>query len=492
MFDKKLLKTKKVSEKTFEFDVFKHQQNAEDSPSLIALGQSRENYNLLSEDGSLKSGYGFSLLTMPTNENDLDSEETFYLQGEEICFLWKMKWYDSSTDSNRHYLFFYNNQNNVCFDNIFGARFDAPFVIETEFSSLPFITNYRSDSEDTILLSGKDDSLLQIFAGAEVKKGTAPAIISCCNHYGKMFAITASARGRLVYSTDDIFDWTDQGVKNLDFSDERGDLNKIISFNDYVYLFRDFGITKLSIYGDEEEFAISHCYKATSFIRPGTIVQVGEDVYFLEGEKLKVFNGVSVKDVPISAMKLLQGQDNRYAQAECFDGKYFLACRAKFDGQKNVGCEEGQFKNNALFIYDILDKHLDIVRGVDIRQLLALTNGLKSKLIACFYNAHKAKIGQLTKDGQVFENSLSCFWKSGKIDFEKPSQRKTIKDFQIISSKDCQIRFISDEGEKICQLSGGEKMQKKIVNLSGRSFEVEISSESEIGHISDFVLTVMM
>ena len=81
---------------------------------------------------------------------------------------------------------------------------------------------------------------------------------------------------------------------------------------------------------------------------------------------------------------------------------------------------------------------------------------------------------------------------SGKIDFEKPSQRKTIKDFQIISSKDCQIRFISDEGEKICQLSGEEKMQKKIVNLSGRSFEVEISSESEIGHISDFVLTVMM
>ena len=90
MFDKKLLKTKKVSEKTFEFDVFKHQQNAEDSPSLIASGQARENYNLLSEDGSLKSGYGFSLLTMPTNENDLDSEETFYLQGEEICFLWKM------------------------------------------------------------------------------------------------------------------------------------------------------------------------------------------------------------------------------------------------------------------------------------------------------------------------------------------------------------------------------------------------------------------
>ena len=66
MFDKKLLKTKKVSEKEFEFDVFKNQQNQDDDPSIIKDGVARQSYNLISEDGSLQSGYGFSTLTMPT------------------------------------------------------------------------------------------------------------------------------------------------------------------------------------------------------------------------------------------------------------------------------------------------------------------------------------------------------------------------------------------------------------------------------------------
>lgn len=492
MFDKKLLKTKKVSEKEFEFDVFKNQQNQDDDPTLISPGQARESYNLISEDGSLQSGYGFSSLSMPANETDLDREEPFIVRGDEILFLWKMKWYDASRDSNRHYLFFYNSQNEVCFDNIFGLRSEVPFVIQTEFSSLPFITNYRSDGEDTILLSAKEGVLKQIFSGADVKTGQSEAIISCCNHYGKLFAITAAARGKLVYSSDDIFSWKDNGTKDLDFSDERGDLNKIISFNDYVYLFRDFGITKLSEYGEENEFSISHIYKASAFIRPNTIVEIGDSVYFVEGEKLKKFNGVSVKDVPISAMKLLQGQDNRYATAECFDGKYFLACNAKFDDEKIVACEEENFNNNALFVYDIQKQHLDIVRGVDIRQLLALSNGLKSKLIACFYNQNKNMIGQLTKDGIVFDQSLANLWKSGQLDFGVLGKRKTIKTFQINSQKDCSIRFASDEGEKVCSVKGGEKLQQVIVNLSGKSFEIEISSEKEIGKVTNFVLTVMM
>lgn len=492
MFDKKLLKTKKVSEKEFEFDVFKNQQNRDDDPTLIAQGVARQSYNLISEDGSLQSGYGFSSLTMPANETDLEVEEPFIVRGDEISYIWKMKWYDASTDSNRHYLFFYNNQNEVCFDNIFGSRIETPFVIQTEFSSQPFITNYRSDSEDTILLSAKNGFLMQILAGADVKTGKSEAIISCCNHYGKLFAITASARGKLVYSTDDIFSWKDNGTKDLDFSDERGDLNKIISFNDYVYLFRDFGITKLSEYGDENEFSISHVYRASSFIRPSTIVEIGDSVYFVEGEKLKKFNGVSVKEVPISAMNLLEGQDNRYATSEVFDGKYFLACKAKFDDEKTVACEEEPFKNNALLVYDIQKEHLDIVRGVDIRQLLALSNGLKSKLIACFYNQHKGKIGQLTKDGNMFDLSLANLWKSGQLDFGKLGARKTIKSFHITSKNDCKIRFVSDEGEKMCSVKGGGKLQDVIVNLSGKSFEIEIFSEREIGKITNFVLTVMM
>lgn len=494
MFVRNLLKTKKTTEKQFQFDLFKKQQNTEDDLSQLQLGQAKESYNFISADGSLKSGYGFMPLQMPVSEEDLGTEQAFPILGGEIGKLWKLKWYDQGADRNCCCLFYYNDQNQVCFDNLFDQRLDQPYFWPTEFSEMPFITNYRYSKEDMILLSAKDETFMLISGTGKAQTGSAPAIVSCCNHYGKLFAITAKARGTLVYTDADIIDWDDSLVNNLDFSDDRGDLNKIISFNDYLYLFRDFGITKVSAYAKDEEFAVSHIYKSSGYIYPETVVEMGDQVYFLEGEKLKSFDGLNVKDLSIECLSLLKGQDNRYANAQVFDGKYFLACRGKFDDE-NVGCEESSFgyKNNLLIVYDIAKKQVDILRGVDIRQMLALNNHLKSKLIACFYNDHKAQIGQLTRNGKVFGNKQPAKWKSGKLDFDAMGRRKLVKEILITSLGDCQITLRSEEGAKTYCVKGGENQQKISTKLFGNMFEVELSSACEDDdYITDFALVVSM
>ncbi|MBO5395175.1 MAG: hypothetical protein J6A28_04695 [Clostridia bacterium] len=491
MFYKNLLKTKKTSDKQFEFDVFNMQQNTSDDDVLVKDGQATLSYNFICGDGSLKSGYGFQELVMPYSETNLDDEYPFAVRGTQVQRLWKLKWYDAANDENHHYLFFYNDENYVCFDDLFRERF-MTFFWPTEFTSLPYITNYRYNNQDSILLSGKDDKLMIICGNGTAKKGEAPEIVSCCNHYGKLFAITASARGALVYTDVDIINWDDALTKQLDFSDGRGDLNKIISFNDYLYLFRDFGITKVSVYSSGADFSISHIYKSSGYIHPNTVVEMGDEVYFLEGEKLKSFDGNNVKDVEVDCLSLLKGQDNRYANAEAFDGKYFLACRGFFEGE-NVGCEScaDGYNNNMLVVYDVAQKHVDVLRGVDIRQLLALTNSLKSKLVACFYNDNKAKIGQLTYNGAVFGEKLTGVWKSGKIDFEMPTKRKRIKSISITSFSDCQITIKSDEEEKSYTVKGNSEKQNLQTNVFGQRFEFEISSCGEdADYISDFVVTV--
>ena len=491
MFYKNLIKKRNTTEKLFEFDMFKKEQNPDDS-SQLKVGETKLSYNFISEDGSLRSGYGFKDVEVPTSETDLENERQLQILGNEVFTIWKLKWYNYTNDTNCYYLFYYNDNNEVCYDSLFQQSLGT-FHIPTQFTQPPYITNYRNKRLDAILLSGKDENALVIYGNGTKEEGTAPSIISCCNHYGKLFAITGEARGGLVYNDAlDIVSWDNALTKNLDFGDPRGDLNKVISFDDYVYVFRDHGITQISEYSTNKLLAVSHMYKTDGFIYPKTIVEYGDKVYFLEGNSLKVFNGNGVKDISIKSLEILEGQANHYACAEIYDGKYYLACRGRFDDETEVGCEanDGGYCNNMLLVYDLESGHVDILRGVDIRQMLALTTHLKSKLVACFYNQNKGRIGQLTTDGNLFGNKLQSCWKSGKTDFNMPGERKRMKHFLISTQADVEIKIASDEREKTYIVKGKSTPQKILANICGKEFEVSISSLGGDDYITNFVVTV--
>ena len=492
MFYRNDLTIKKSTEKTFEFDLFNQTQNTFADETTLKVGQPKKVYNFICQDGTLKSGYGFKNLAMPTSESDIQSEVEIPIRGTEVKTMWKLKWYDPTEDQNNYLLFYFNDEKNICYDNLFRVRY-ATFIQPTTYEGTPYATYYRKGGNDAIMLSGEGDALKVITGSNTYTSETAPNIISSCNHYGKLFAITASARGTLVYNENpDVLEWTDDKSKDLDFGDERGDLNKILSFDDYIYIFRDFGITQLSEYGTEGDLAVSHIYKSDAYIYPNTIAQAGDNIYFLEGESLKYFNGSSVKEINLECLNLLKGEDNRFAYGECFNGKYYLACRGNFNDKEKIGCEasENGYNNNLLMVIDPSTQMVDIIRGVDIRELLALNNKLKSKLIACYYNDNKNKIGEITTDGKIFDNTLSAFWESGLTDFGYSGKIKRIKNFYIKSQGECLVTLESDKQCKSFKVYGKSSVQKIRANLLGNQFKVKIESSQNQNYISNFVLTV--
>ena len=100
MFYKNPLATKKSQEKTFEFDMFAQTQNTVDDETTLKIGQPKRVYNFISEDGTLKAGYGFKALAMPTNETELENEFEIGLRGTSVKTIWKLKWYNSNEDKN--------------------------------------------------------------------------------------------------------------------------------------------------------------------------------------------------------------------------------------------------------------------------------------------------------------------------------------------------------------------------------------------------------
>lgn len=488
MFYKKILKTKKTKSERRTFDEFSYSPQFSKNEESIEEGKAKVIYNFNTENNSLSTGYGFRDLQMPESTDDLEDESVVQIRGNEVRCLWKLKWYNSYDDKNNYYLFYFNNEKTVCYDNMFGER-NTTLIIPVNYTSTPYAIYCRRYGSDALFLSGKGAGTTIITGTVLDLNSAAPVVISICSHYGKFFAITAEERGKLVYTDEtDILGWYTEQTSKLDFSDERGDLNRIISFNDYVYIFRDYGITKLSVYSADDEFTIDHIYLSDGYIFPDTISQTGNEIYFYTEKGLKVFNGTNVKDIELDCISLLQGCDNQSCNGVCFLGKYYLACRGNFDDDEVVGCEEDSFKNNMIIVYDIQSKHTDIIRGVDVKQFLALLTPYKSKLVACFNGANIGKIGELIQNGKAFNNELTGIFKSGIIDFDLPEQKKKITDLIIKSEFDCTVEIKNEESTKKIEIKGKSKIQNIKLNFVGKQFELKIKKIGANANIANLII----
>ena len=135
------------------------------------------------------------------------------------------------------------------------------------------------------------------------------------------------------------------------------------------------------------------------------------------------------------------------------------------------------------------NKSFEIVRGIDINRLLTLNNPHKSKLVACFNNEHKGKIGQLNEDGNIFGEQLEKYWRSTNSDFGYSGKVKRIRSFTIKTSGACKVTFESENMIKEISVKGKEGVQRINTNIIGKEFIVTIESLGD-AFISNFVLNV--
>lgn len=458
----------KSERKYVKLNNFDKMQDGQKDDFSLDYGSPKLCVNFLTKNNKLENGYGFSTFKQPTSEDGQESD--YATRGGEIKALYTFKWYDSQNKKNVYALYYFNDEKNICFDNLFGERPDI-FIHPTTFTEIPAGCSYSISGQDAMIFSGEGDSLYVVTGNYGHEVETAPVLLSVCTHYDKLFAITAGARRSLVYTENlDILTWDDSQTSHLSFSDSLGNLNKIISFNDYLYLFRDFGITRVSSYSSESDFSVSHLYQADGYIFPGSIAQGGDKVYFLEKSGLKEFNGSSVKDIAPLTRYLFEGQENKYCSGACFEGKYYLACKL------STGQSTGE--NNALLVYDSQSEEVTICTGMNIRQLQVLPNPIKSKLIACFYGEHKGKIGQLALDGKLFGQDLEKVWQSAWTDFGEKDMKKILS-LSLLTKFDCTLTISSDVEEKSFQITGSDKLQEKSVCVLGKIFQISIVSNGQ-------------
>lgn len=445
-------------------------------------------YNFFTKDGSLKNGLGLKDLTL---KNSRGVDYVIKSSDTEVKGLWTARWLNNANTNVEDYLF-YMVGNNVCYLDLKFPQYT--FTMENTFTDIPSITKIRQNLTLEAFAFTSSDGLVILNQSTETLYNDVPNIMDACYHYNKLFAITQETRNALVYSSQtDVSLWTNSNTYRIDFTDDRGRLLKIMAFNDDLYVFREFGITKVTPYSMNTDFSIDHLYESSSYIYPQTISIYGNYVIFMTKDGLYSFNGSSVKKLDYTIIEKVEKIESSSPCGIGFNGKYYLACKIDF-AESKVGCENSEYVNNSVIIFDFEKKDFQILRGIDIKQFASLNSVNLNKLCAIFNGDNNYKIGEFVDGGQVFGEVYENKWSSGLSDLGYTDKLKHVSELKILAEANCEFLIESDETSKTYQITGSSKVQRIKIDVKGKLLKFSFKSNSLLQKISkpEISVTVQM
>lgn len=462
MFNRKTLPTRSGSTKETKIDDFSAVEEI--------------SYNVRETENGIENGYGFKRLLLPTSEAGQDVQ--FGTNASSILGAWQFTWYDNTDKVDKYYIYFINESKQLKYINILGRKSIYQTGITLN-SSTPSCATFRINNDNDMIFfsSPSDDTTGHGGSGKQVFDNI-PKFISACWHGPYLFLITTGAANKLMYSTSKIDIWNDDNTAEVAIPDLRGGMKKIISVNDYLYLFYEYGVVKLSLYSVGAKISYSHIFSSTARVYENTIAKCGNSVYFLTTEGMFVLENGQVEKMDVQPRFV--GEKNNYACAECFDDKYFLACACDFGDGKNIGVESGTYKNNAMIVYDTKTKKFSYTRGIDVLSFFLIKTPVMQRLCATTRGMYDGHFAQLSYDGKFFDDVLPKCWKSKPLNFDSFDQKellqlgfagKAVGDMSISSpTRSCTLKMSHTLSQPI----------KYKIKLFGDQFTLSFASSSNI------------
>lgn len=449
----KELKIPSATKKKIYLNSFLSKGNIESDESVSDFSDVALLYNFDCSDGTLKSGIGlseYSVLGTPLN----------IAEGVYPVKIFYYTRYDEALNKNRDLLVVYASDKRLYY-TVLNVDTSFKMLNGQLFYSIPICVNYNFAGEDVLILSFEKEGLY-ILNGTTLKRvESAPKITSMCIHSERLFATTSDEGSSLWFSDD--FNPTNWSISLdeagfIELPDERGKLLKVVSFLDYVYVFRSYGISRIYAFGDQTDFSVDNLYNNLGKIYANTVTECGGYIIFLTSSGLYRFNGIdAVKILPFYD-KYLNGVDNEDAKGVYYNGKLYLNVNMKFDNKKT---------EKVVLVYDVESKVPYIAKGLKLDDL-ELVSGEDYKV----YGISNGKFAIINSDGKRFNRSLKKIWESGKSDFNLDTDNKYLDKIKINGNCDLVFYIFMDSDTYIYNLNAGENVIK--TKLKGKDFKFKI------------------
>ncbi len=284
--------------------------------------------------------------------------------------------------------------------------------------------NYLYGDVDLLLLSGERG--LKALSGeqlVDIKDGV--KVLDMCAHYERIYAVVEGVRNSLWFSDDfDPFNWNvslDEGGY-IDFDGSLGDVNAIKSFDNYLYVFCEFGIYRLTAYADQTQFTMKKVYTSSGRIFANSVTQCGERVAFASEDGIYLFDGYDVSRYSVKTNDLLQGGFKDVSACYAHH-KYILSFTNEVD------CDYGIFSqkqnNNVVMLFDLTDKSVDFMRGISLFDIKTVGAYGEGKIIGLSKDCSSPV--QLDESGLYLGAPYQKYWQSPEIDFDRPATLKVVR-----------------------------------------------------------------
>ena len=501
MIDKKLLTGKSVAYKKLKYANFFNGINSDYDEYILPIKYAKNTYNFSFDSGALTTGLGIKKLTLPStyvlgdeSEREVDFTGRFEFKaswlfrksperilGQEGLFY--SNYLIFQTTSGEFYVY------DICTNSEYISK-----INNIKLNSVPVVLNYNLQSEDSVLICSDEGMWVFNLKLAEATKiEDAPQIKSMCLHYERLFVATHNDLNSVWFSDDlNPTNWNislnEAGFIN--FNDENGIVNKVVGFNDYVYVFRDYGISRITAYAEQTEFSVNQLFISSGKIFGDSVCVCGNKILMLTQNGIYSFDGYSTTKLNLNINKLLEGAQNPFAKSCYSNGKYYLACRLNFNDGKCVGCESGEYNNNVLLELDLQTQTLNILRGVDVRHLNAVSDDKVNKVIAFYFDGTNYSMGEICKCGSVLGKSLPKCWISPLGDLGYPEKQKIIKNIYLKSDVPVKISVVTEKNLKTFNVKPKNNLIKLNTLIKGNLIAINFETDEAVCNISSPTVVV--
>ncbi len=432
----------------------------------------------------LKNSKGIGLALFPrtkTNrtEYELDIAQTGLTSVEGISYF---RQYFSRSQVTTHRLLIYGDDKKVYINQMIDDSFDLYWLYDLTFDSAPIVLTYKKDDADAAILASKNKMVVWETSYSPYTINDVPIITSMCMNDGVLFCTISDPAFKIWYATDLAAENIGNISNNsgyISLEDELGYARKVLTFNEDVYVFRDYGISKISFI--KNQISVSQVYLSNTKIYSNTVSVCGNNILFMTKDGLYSFNGIKVVKTKVN---LLDGfvLDNDGAVASSLGEKYYLAIKLNY---KDNNILDDEFINNSLIILDINDFSYEVIRGVDIKSLLPVKTDIFEKMLVIFNNGPKNKIGQIIEKSKFINENLHKFWESGSVVDNMNTKLFT----KLLINADMGVKItLKYDDKKMFLTTYKQGINEFVFKLCCKDLKIEVSSESESGEVETISL----
>ena len=490
-------------EVSISVNTFKEGMNGSVEENVLPLVYAKELINLDSKNGALLPGVGIGQID---EDESIEAQlRARFLALDEPKQLYHFRRVDQN-GNRADYVVAYCSGSLIAIDYFNPSNPNK--VVWSNLSEVPQAVNYNLNSTDVIIFCFQSGKMI-VWDGEEEAYlvADAPAISSLALHYERLFATSNKQEQNTVWFSDDL-DPTNWSISLseagfIQMSDERGAALRVVSFLDYVYVFREYGIARISGYGDQTQFLVSQLSFQTGKIFADTVTLVGNKILFLAEDGLYSFNGLSVSKILPGLNSYFVGANNLDAVAVAGEGKWFLLCNIMLEN------EQGQKAQTKVLIeYDAAENKALVGRGLGIVSLCALRLPHGSKVLAVV-DKSKAEIfeggetlsggsgivvGEIDHSGALFGDSLLGIWKSAWTDIGYSNAAKIVRKVSL-DTKGKQLGFVlsTERGTLDTTIGTASKStDTKLLNLRGDKIRFVLKGAAKDFYASNLRLSLKL